>query len=294
MGGVGERGEKDGVVSEVPRLPRITSVLGEKYGSSRPVGVSKVCRKELDPEEHRASTGCAVMDSPVFPVRWTRCPDFDSSGVENGHCSEIRGNADNTTLVCLVWDHRDENFSDPRQIQIYRKGEQPQTIASSEPIREWHFWSKGKQLAVHFGEKGVGGIFILYDLASGKQAESVSGVSELSGLPQWAKSQSQLDDESVPEGLAYAQQRTAWIAKVLKRLEGIQPGMTRKDLDRLLTTEGGLSTRFQRKYVFVDCPYIKVDVRFKARAETTDTLSEYTEDVIESVSKPYLEFSIAD
>jgi hypothetical protein len=215
-------------------------------------------------------------------------------GVEDGHCSEIRGNADNTTLVCLVWDHRDENFSDPRQIQIYRKGEQPQTIESSEPIREWHFWSNGKQLAVHFGEKGVGGTFILYDVASGKQVESVSGVSEPSGLPQWAKSQSQLEDESVPEGLAYAQQRTAWIAKVLKRLQVIQPGMTRKDLDRLLTTEGGLSTRFQRKYVFVDCPYIKVDVRFKAAAGTTDLLGENPEDVIESVSRPYLEFSIAD
>lgn len=118
--------------------------------------------------------------------------------------------------------------------------------SSSDLIREWHFWSNGNQLAVHFGEKGVSGNFILYDLASGKQVEKVSGVSEPSGLPQWAKSQSQLEDESVVEGPAYAQQRTAWIAKVLKRLKGIQPGMTRKDLDRLLTTEGGLSTRLQR------------------------------------------------
>jgi hypothetical protein len=70
--------------------------------------------------------------------------------------------------------------------------------------------------------------------------------------------------------------------------------MTRKDLDRLLTTEGGLSTRLQREYVFVECPYIKVDVRFKAAAGTTDSLGENPEDVIESVSKPYLEFSIVD
>jgi hypothetical protein len=50
----------------------------------------------------------------------------------------------------------------------------------------------------------------------------------------------------------------------------------------------------QREYVFVECPYIKVDVRFKAAAGTTDSLGENPEDVIESVSKPYLEFSIVD
>ena len=215
-------------------------------------------------------------------------------GVKEGHCSEIKGNADNTTFVCLVWDRRPENFSEPRQIQIYRKGEQPQTIESGEPIREWHFWSNGKQLAVHFGETAADGNFILYDLASGRQVGSFSGVSETSELPQWAKSQSQLEDESVPEGPAYAQQRTAWIAKVLRRLDTIHPGMTRKDLDRLVTAEGGLSTRLERTYVFIDCPYIKVDVHFKAAAGTTNSLGENPEDVIESVSKPYLEFSVGD
>jgi hypothetical protein len=215
-------------------------------------------------------------------------------GVEEGHCSEIRGNADNTTLVCLVWDRRPENFSEPRQIQVYRKGEQPQTIESGEPIREWHFWRNGKQLAVHFGEKGISDNFALYDLASGKQVGRVSGVSEPSGLPQWAKSQSELRDESVPEGPTYVQQRTDWIAKVLDRLDSIHPGMTRKDLDRILTTEGGISSRLWRTYVFIDCQYIKVDVRFKAAAETTNSLGESPEDLIESVSKPYLEFAHAD
>ncbi|NYF53541.1 hypothetical protein [Tunturiibacter gelidoferens] len=215
-------------------------------------------------------------------------------GVKERHCSEIRGNADNTTLVCLVWDRRPEHFSEPRQIQIYRKGEQPQTIETGESIQEWHFWRNGKQLAVHFGAQGPSGNFVLYDTASGKQVERISGISEPSGLPQWAKSQSQLRDESVPEGPTYKQERTDWIAKVLDRLNSIHPGMTRKDLDRVLTTEGGLSTRLQRTYVFLDCQYIKVDVRFKAAAGTPNSFGESPEDVIESVSKPYLEFGHSD
>jgi len=155
-------------------------------------------------------------------------------------------------------------------------------------------WSNGEQLAVHFGENGINGNFVLYDLASGKQVDKVSGISEPSGLPQWAKSQSQLQDESVPEGPAYNQQRTAWIAKVLDGLNTIHPGMTRKDRDHLLTTEGGISQRLQRTYVFVDCPYIKVDIRFRPAAGTTNTAGESPEDLVESVSKPYLEFSVMD
>jgi hypothetical protein len=215
-------------------------------------------------------------------------------GVKEGHCSEIRGNADNTTLVCLVWDRRPENFSEPRQIQIYRKGEQPQTIESGEPIQEWHFWKNGEQLAIHFGAQGPSSNFALYDTASGKQVERISGILEPSELPQWAKSQSQLRNESVPEGPPYRQQRTDWIAKVLDRLNSIHPGMKRKELDRVLTTEGGLSTRLERTYVFLDCQYIKVDIRFRATAGTTNSFGESPEDVIESVSKPYLEFGHSD
>jgi hypothetical protein len=236
-----------------------------------------------------SSSSTAAQDAaPVSPAQ-SLIP-----GVKDGHCSEIRGTPENASFVCLVWDRRPENFSQPRQLEIYRKAERPQTIESGEPIREWHFWSNYQQLAVHFGEAETGGSFVLYDLASGKQIGKITNPSESSGLPQWAKSPSQLRDESVPEGPAYAQQRTDWIAKVLSRIDSIHAGMTRKDLNRVLTTEGGLSTRLQRTYVFVDCPYIKVEVRFKAAAGTTDLIGESPGDVIESISKPYLEFSIAD
>jgi hypothetical protein len=41
------------------------------------------------------------------------------------------------------------------------------------------------------------------------------------GCMKWAKDRSALDDESVPEGAAYSQQRTLWIAKVLKQIDSM-------------------------------------------------------------------------
>ena len=96
------------------------------------------------------------------------------------------------------------------------------------------------------------------------------------------------------------QQPTEWIAKILKEMEKIKPGMTRADLLKVFTTEGGLSTGLNRTYVYRECPYIKVDVEFEpvgrpARdAEGRVTLVEADEDVIKKVSKPYLEWSILD
>jgi hypothetical protein len=43
-----------------------------------------------------------------------------------------------------------------------------------------------------------------------------------------------------------------------------QVGMTLADLINVFTTEGGLSTTSQRTYVYRQCPYIKVDVKFAA------------------------------
>ena len=93
---------------------------------------------------------------------------------------------------------------------------------------------------------------------------------------------------------ALTQERTFWIAKVLRQIEKIEPGMRRKDLGGILTTEGGLSNRFQQTYVHVDCPYIKVTVRFRAASEESNALKEDPDDTIESVSRPFLQWSISD
>ena len=83
-------------------------------------------------------------------------------------------------------------------------------------------------------------------------------------------------------------------------MQKIKVGMTREDLLKVFTTEGGLFTDLNRTYVYRECPYIKVDVEFEpagspARdADGRVTLVEANEDVIKNISKPYLEWMILD
>jgi hypothetical protein len=96
------------------------------------------------------------------------------------------------------------------------------------------------------------------------------------------------------------QEHRQWVAQALQKMQTIQPGMTRKDLLGVFTTEGGLSTGLQRTYVSQECPYFKVDVEFEAVGrpnrdeEGRVTLVEDNRDVIVKVSVPYLQFSTMD
>jgi hypothetical protein len=215
-------------------------------------------------------------------------------GVSDGHCSEIRGSPDNQTFACLVWDRAPERFSEPRQIEIYTGMKRIQTIEPGTPILEWHFWKDGKQLAVHSGTRDTLGTYALYDTTTGVQIDRASDSIEPSGLPQWAKSRSQLEDESVWESSALFQQRNMWFGKVYRKIETIRPGMKRSQLTRVFTPDDGLYNRFQRTYVSIDCLYIKVDIRFKTSKGDTDALREDPDDTIESVSRPYLGWGVVD
>jgi hypothetical protein len=92
----------------------------------------------------------------------------------------------------------------------------------------------------------------------------------------------------------------AWVTQVLKRMETIKPGMTRKTLLTVFTTEGGISQPLRRTYVSQDCPYFKIDVEFQAVGRPSrdesgrSTLAESDEDILLKISTPYLQFSIAD
>ena len=84
--------------------------------------------------------------------------------------------------------------------------------------------------------------------------------------------------------------QTAWIAGVLNAMQTIKVGITRLDLLKLFTTEGGLSTTSQRTYVYLQCPYFKVDVKFAASSRDR----ELPTDKIVEVSRPYLAWSVTD
>jgi len=91
-----------------------------------------------------------------------------------------------------------------------------------------------------------------------------------------------------------AASRQQWVSSVLKQIETIKVGMTRQDLLKVFTTEGGISTRHQRTYVHKECGYIKVDVEFKSVGQEDQKLKELPADQITVISRPYLQWSIGD
>ena len=85
------------------------------------------------------------------------------------------------------------------------------------------------------------------------------------------------------------------ISAAIVEIQTIQPGQTRKDLLKLFDYEGGLQSREANHFTYRKCLLIKVDVKFKAVGPATKIEFEGSpNDVITSISKPYLEFGIID
>ncbi len=211
------------------------------------------------------------------------------------HCGWTEVANDKQTVGCLVMGGPDpEKLSQSLQLEIFLKGGKRETIEPGAPILDWHFLKDGQQVSVYSRPLNGTGTYALYDAAAVRLIARLAEPSDESLLPQWAKTRAQVQDESVPMSAALTQERTKWIAKVLRQIGKIQPGMPRKDLLKVFTTEGGLLSRFQQTYVHVECPYIKVNVRFKAPNGQRDALQEDPEDIIESISQPYLAWSVMD
>ena len=94
--------------------------------------------------------------------------------------------------------------------------------------------------------------------------------------------------------------RANWVQQVLIRMQTVKVGMTRIELLKLFTTEGGVWTPLQRTYVSRDCPYFKVDVRFRAFGQPgTDSEGrmiaiEDARDQIVQMSRFYVAFGVMD
>lgn len=87
---------------------------------------------------------------------------------------------------------------------------------------------------------------------------------------------------------------TRWIERSLREIQTLKPGMTRADLLKVLQEEGGLSNRNGHRFVYRECPYIKVDVKFQAVGALDDNLRKDPRDKILRLSTPFLEWSITD
>jgi len=87
---------------------------------------------------------------------------------------------------------------------------------------------------------------------------------------------------------------TEWLARSLREIQSVKVGMTRRELLGVFTTEGGLSSRTIRKYIYRGSPYIKVDVEFERIGGSRDSRPESLDDKIIKISRPYLENPISD
>jgi hypothetical protein len=129
-------------------------------------------------------------------------------------------------------------------LEIYLKGGEKKTIEPGASILEWHFWEDGEKVAVHSGLRVRQGNYALYESATVRLVEKLAEPADERVLPGWAKSQAQIQDESVPMSAALTQERAYWMAKVLRQIQKIEPAMQRKALRQFhlgfLLPDGGL------------------------------------------------------
>jgi hypothetical protein len=116
----------------------------------------------------------------------------------------------------------------------------------------------------------------------------LKAISEINGLPWTSAAEIGVIQSGENTDL------TKQISDILAGCQKIKPGMTRAELLKIFTTEGGLSTATHRTYVYRGCPYIKVDVEFTPSEPGQNVLEERPGDIISKVSKPYLDWSIID
>lgn len=212
------------------------------------------------------------------------------------HCNEISGTPDNRLMACMVSRGvDDQGYRLGFEIEIYFEDGTKLVLEPGGPIRDWHFWNDHQQIAVSFTSSDGQVSHALYNSQSGNLIETLAAPTDLSKLPQWAKTQTQVDDESVPMDADSQAMRNRWMEKTLREIETIQPGMHRRDLATLFRQDGGINPiGSQERYVLKECSMIKIDVSFKTPDETSPWLQENPDDVIESVSKPYLQYPVMD
>jgi hypothetical protein len=90
----------------------------------------------------------------------------------------------------------------------------------------------------------------------------------------------------------------AWVGKSLEHMLTVKAGMTRKQLVKVFTIQGGVYSAKKRQFVSRDCGYFKVNVKFRRAAMDSQIdegeTNELDDDVITSISGPFLGYMIFD
>lgn len=81
-----------------------------------------------------------------------------------------------------------------------------------------------------------------------------------------------------------------WLLERLQEAESIKTGMTKAELLKVFTPDGGIQHSHPQPFVLRSCNLIKMDVEFDGlEGSNFPNLPSETELKIESISKPYLE-----
>lgn len=87
--------------------------------------------------------------------------------------------------------------------------------------------------------------------------------------------------------------QTDWVAKSLKEMQTIKVGMTRGELLKVFTVEGGMSSRTGEQFVYRACPYFKMRVTFQPDGKDTGYFGNL-DDKITKISEPFLQWQVSD
>ena len=215
---------------------------------------------------------------------------------EQGHCNEGSGTPKNQFYACAVSRGvTDQGYRPAFQIEVYSSDGRKMTIEPGGAIREWHLWNNYRQIGISFGTAAGRVSHALYNARTGKLVRQLDDTASSSLLPQWAKSRLQIENESVPMDPHSQEIRDRWITKTLIQIETIKLGMHRRDLVQFFRQDGGFNpVDHQYRFVLKECTTIKIDVSFKDFNRNIPLQKEDLDDVIETVSRPYLQFAIFD
>jgi hypothetical protein len=83
------------------------------------------------------------------------------------------------------------------------------------------------------------------------------------------------------------------VVAALEAVSRIHAGMSRAEVEKVFTVDGGIIIRDKTRYSFRDCHSIKVEITFD-RDKLTPGVIGAPKDTVKAVDRPYIEYPIAD